>query len=196
MGDRVKSVVRKTKETDINVQLNIDGDGGAQINTGIGFFDHMLTSFFTHGRFDGKISTKGDTDVDFHHSVEDTGIVLGMAFSGALSDKKNIKRFGSSFVPMDECLVLASVDISGRPYLVFDCDFPSQKIGDMDTELFKEFFRALCFNAGMTLHIKLLYGSNSHHIAEAAFKASARAIREACSIDSSIGGVLSTKGII
>lgn len=196
MDGRIKSVSRKTRETDINIQLNIDGKGKSTIETGIGFFDHMLNSFMTHGRFDGSIAVKGDTFVDFHHTVEDTGIVLGMAFAGAMDDKSCIKRFGSSFVPMDESLVLASVDISGRPYLVFDCNFPIEKVGDMDTELFMEFFRAFAFNAGITLHIKLIHGSNSHHIAEAVFKAAARAIREACNLDNTLDGVLSTKGMI
>jgi len=196
MDKREKRYTRKTKETDINIYFNIDGSGNCSINTGIGFFDHMLTSFITHGRFDADIKVKGDTFVDFHHSVEDTGIVLGKVFNDALLDKRGIKRFGSSFVPMDEALVLASVDISGRPYLVFDCSFPSEKIGDMDTENFIEFFRAFAFNAGITLHIKLFHGANSHHIAEAVFKSTARALKEACTIDNSIDGVLSSKGVI
>lgn len=196
MDKREKRHTRKTKETDVNIYFNIDGSGNCNIDTGIGFFDHMLTSFITHGRFDADIKVKGDTFVDFHHSVEDTGIVLGKVFNDALLDKRGIKRFGSSFVPMDEALVLSSVDISGRPYLVFDCEFPSEKIGDMDTENFIEFFRAFAFNAGITLHIKLFSGANSHHIAEAIFKSTARALKEACTIDKSIDEVLSSKGVI
>ena len=193
---RTNKECRKTRETDISIDLNLDGSGNADVNTGIGFFDHMLISFLTHGRFDGVIKVSGDTHVDFHHSVEDTGIVLGKAICGSLKNKVGIKRFGSSFVPMDESLVLASVDISGRPFLVFDCEFPTQKVGDMDTELFIEFFRAFAFNAGITLHIKLFHGSNSHHIAEAIFKAVARAIKEACTIDVNSNEILSTKGIL
>lgn len=196
MGDRIKSVTRKTFEADISININIDGKGQASVNTGIGFMDHMLTSLLVHGRFDGDIKSVGDTHVDYHHSVEDIGIVLGMAFKDALSNKKGLKRFGTSFVPMDESLVLASIDVSGRPYLVFDCAFPTQKVGEMDTELFEEFFRAFAFNAGITLHLKLFHGSNSHHIAEALFKAAARALQEACSIDSRFNDILSTKGTI
>lgn len=196
MDKRIKTEIRITKETDVNIELCIDGTGKADVCTGIGFFDHMLQSFMVHGSFDGSIRTIGDTHVDYHHTVEDTGIVLGKAFFGVLSDKKGIKRFGSSFVPMDESLVLASIDISGRPYLVFDCNFPTEKIGDMDTELFVEFFRAFAFNGGITLHIKLFHGSNSHHIAEAVFKSVARALKEACAVDDTIDGVLSTKGSI
>lgn len=193
---RNNKVERKTKETDISIELSIDGKGKSDIDTGIGFFDHMLVSFTAHGRFDCCIRAKGDLQVDFHHTVEDTGIVLGKVFDGALGERKNINRFGTSFVPMDESLVMASVDISGRPYIIFDCPFQTDKIGEMDTELFIEFFRAFAFNAGITLHIKLIHGSNSHHIAEAVFKAVARALMEACKIDTSIGGFLSTKGTI
>jgi len=196
MDERKKTVTRKTSETDISINIIIDGKGQANVSSGIGFMDHMLTSFLVHGRFDGEIKAVGDIHVDYHHSVEDIGIVLGRAFKEALCNKKGIKRFGTSFVPMDESLVLASVDISGRPYLVFDCTFPSPKVGEMDTELFEEFFRAFAFNAGITLHLKLFHGSNSHHIAEALFKATARALQEACSIDNRFDDILSTKGTI
>ncbi|KPU44966.1 imidazoleglycerol-phosphate dehydratase [Oxobacter pfennigii] len=196
MRRRCKSIERKTKETDISIEIAVEGSGNIEVDTGIGFFDHMLISFLTHGNFDGNIKVSGDKHVDYHHSVEDTGIVLGMAFAGAIEDKNGIKRFGTYFVPMDEALAMASVDISGRPYLVFDCNFPAQKIGDMDTELFIEFFRAFAFNFGITLHIKLMYGSNSHHIAEAVFKAAARAIRKALTLDSSIDAIPSTKGVL
>lgn len=187
---------RTTRETAVNVRLDIDGTGAAQINTGSGFFDHMLNSFFIHGGFDGSVCVKGDTFVDFHHSVEDAGIVIGSAFDCALGDRKGIARFGSEFVPMDETLAFASVDISGRPYLVFDCSFPTEKIGQMDTELFQEFFRAFAMNSKITLHMKLLYGSNSHHMAEALFKAAARALKQACKIGDSPDSILSAKGIL
>lgn len=189
-------VERKTSETEIKIELSIEGKGQSNIDTGIGFFDHMLICFITHGRFDGSINVKGDTHIDFHHSVEDTGIVLGQSFKRALEDKKGIKRFGTAFVPMDEALAMASLDISARPYLVFDCDFSRDKIGEMDTELIQEFFQAFAFNAGITLHIKMIHGHNCHHMAEAIFKAVARALKEACTIEEGIEGVLSTKGMI
>ena len=185
---------RKTGETDITLMLELDGDGQNEINTGIGFFDHMLCLFSGHGRFNLNLSCKGDLEVDCHHTVEDIGIVLGKAISEALGTRESIKRFGNSLVPMDEALALVSLDMSNRPYLHFEVPFSIGKIGEMDTELFEEFFRALCVNAGMTLHIKLVHGKNNHHIIEAVFKAFARALREAVTIDPDIKGVLSTKG--
>ena len=185
---------RKTGETDITLMLELDGDGQNEINTGIGFFDHMLCLFSGHGRFNLNLSCKGDLEVDCHHTVEDIGIVLGKAISEALGTRESIKRFGNSLVPMDEALALISLDMSNRPYLHFEVPFSIGKIGEMDTELFEEFFRALCVNAGMTLHIKLVHGKNNHHIIEAVFKAFARALREAVTIDPDIKGDLSTKG--
>jgi imidazoleglycerol-phosphate dehydratase len=193
---RSAQVNRKTKETDINMELNIDGSGKAQIETGIGFFNHMLDSFTRHGFFDLKLNVKGDLYVDSHHTVEDTGIVLGQAIKSALGDKQGIRRYGSFLLPMDETLVLCAIDLSGRPYLVFDLKFSSDRIGYMETELVREFFYAVSYSAGMNLHIKLLSGGNDHHIIEAAFKAFAKALDEASGIDERIQGVLSTKGSI
>lgn len=187
---------RKTSETDISLSMNIDGTGKGDISTGVGFFDHMLNLFAKHGLFDLKIRAKGDLDVDAHHTVEDVGIVLGQAIKEALGEKKSIKRYGSSFVPMDEALVLAALDLSGRPYLVFDGKLENEKLGNMDTELVEEFFRAVAFNAGINLHIKVFYGSNTHHIIEAMFKAFGRAIDEASGMDNRIEGVMSTKGML
>lgn len=191
---RESSVSRKTKETDINLSLNLDG-GDVEISTGIGFFDHMLNSFATHGGFGLKVDVKGDLNVDDHHTVEDTGIVLGIAFSEALGDKGSIERFASFYVPMDEALCFASVDVSGRPFLVFDADFPQEKCGDYTSALTVEFMRAFAFNAGITLHVKECYGSNSHHIVEAIFKAVAHAMRLAVKKTNS-GRPLSTKGVL
>lgn len=185
---------RKTKETDISLKLNLDGSGKNSVSTGIGFLDHMLCLFAGHGRFDLELECKGDLHVDSHHSAEDIGIVLGKAISDALGKRESIKRFGNSMVPMDESLALVSLDLSNRPYLYFEVPFTNAKVGEMDTEMFEEFFRALSVNAGMTLHIKLFHGKNNHHIIEAVFKAFARALREAVTIDPSIQGVLSTKG--
>ena len=168
---RTSKIERKTFETDINLKLNIDGTGKSVIDTGIGFLDHMLTLFAKHGRFNMELTCKGDTYGDFHHSAEDIGIVMGKAFREALGDMRGICRYADIMLPMDETLVLAAVDISGRSYLVFDAEFTSQKIGDFDTELVKEFFEAFASNAGITLHIKKIHGGNSHHIAEACFKA-------------------------
>ncbi|HPD01026.1 MAG TPA: imidazoleglycerol-phosphate dehydratase HisB [Acetivibrio sp.] len=187
---------RKTSETDISLSMNIDGTGKGDISTGVGFFDHMLNLFAKHGLFDLKIRAKGDLDVDAHHTVEDVGIVLGQAIKEALGEKKSIKRYGSSFVPMDEALVLAALDLSGRPYLVFDGKLENEKLGNMDTELVEEFFRAVAFNAGINLHIKVFYGSNTHHIIEAMFKAFGRALDEASGMDNRIEGVMSTKGML
>lgn len=195
MADRIASVSRKTKETDIELQINLDGSGFSQIDTGIGFFDHMLTSFAKHGFFDLKLTVKGDLFVDSHHTIEDTGIVLGQAIAKALGDKSGIKRFGSFMLPMDECLVLCALDMSGRPYYVHDLTFTTPQVGYFDTEMVKEFFYAVSYAAGMTLHMKQLSGSNNHHIIEAAFKAFAKALDEAVSYDSRLEGqILSTKG--
>lgn len=193
---RSAEVNRKTKETDILMELNLDGSGKANIETGIGFFNHMLESFTRHGFFDLKLSVNGDLYVDSHHTVEDTGIVLGQAIKSALGDKQGIKRYGSFILPMDETLVLCAIDLSGRPYLAFDLEFKADRIGYMETELVKEFFYAVSYSAGMNLHIKLLSGGNDHHIIEAAFKAFAKALDQACSMDERIQGVLSTKGMI
>ncbi|NLY48092.1 MAG: imidazoleglycerol-phosphate dehydratase HisB [Clostridiales bacterium] len=196
MQNRIASVNRKTKETDISLEFSLDGSGSYQIETGIGFFNHMLESFARHGFFDMKLTVKGDLHVDAHHSVEDTGIALGQAIKNALGDKVGIRRYGSSIVPMDECLVCCAVDLSGRPYLAYDLKFENDKVGDIDTELIKEFFYALSYNAGMNLHIKMLSSGNNHHMAEAAFKAFARALDEASGYDGRVKDVLSTKGTI
>jgi imidazoleglycerol-phosphate dehydratase len=196
MNSRSAVINRKTKETEINMEFTVDGSGKAQIETGIGFFNHMLDSFTRHGFFDMKLSVKGDLYVDSHHTVEDTGIVLGQAIKSALGDKHGIKRYGSFILPMDETLVLCAIDLSGRPYLAFDMDFTTDKVGYMETELVKEFFYAISYSAGMNLHIKKLNGENNHHVIEAAFKAFAKALDEACGYDERIQGVLSTKGSI
>jgi imidazoleglycerol-phosphate dehydratase len=193
---RKAQISRKTNETYITLKIVLDGKGNSNINTGIGFLDHMLTLFSRHGFFDVDINASGDLNVDAHHTVEDIGIVLGQAIKDALGDKKSIKRYGSAYIPMDEALAMVALDISGRPFLVFDACFTNERVGDMDTELFEEFFRAFAFNAGLNLHIKVFYGSNNHHIVEAAFKAFARALGEACTIDGKIDGVMSTKGIL
>ncbi|MCR4989858.1 MAG: imidazoleglycerol-phosphate dehydratase HisB [Lachnospiraceae bacterium] len=191
---REANISRKTNETDITCKLNLDGEGKYNISTGIGFFDHMLENFTKHGFFDLDLSIKGDLIVDGHHSVEDAGIVLGTAIKEALGDKKGIKRYGKSLLPMDESLALCAIDLCGRPYLVFDCEFTTEKIGYLDTELIREFFYAVSYSAGMNLHIKMLYGSNNHHIAESVFKAFARALDEAVSNEPRTADVLSTKG--
>lgn len=193
---RIGTVSRKTKETDIFIKLNLDGDGTTEISTGIGFFDHMLNGMARHGFFDLKVAMTGDLEVDCHHSIEDAGIVLGTAIREAAGDKRGIRRFGSCILPMDETLVLCAVDLSGRPYLSFDASFPTERIGDMDTEMVKEFFYAVSYAAGMNLHIKVLDGGNSHHMAEAMFKAFGRALDEATAKDPRIGDVLSTKGTL
>lgn len=194
MADRISALSRKTKETDISVSLNIDGAGKAQINTGVGFFDHMLEGFSKHGFFDLKLQCEGDLEVDCHHTIEDCGIVLGNAIKEAIGDKKGIKRFGSCILPMDETLVLCAIDLSGRPYLVFDGDFTAERVGYMDTEMVKEFFYAISYSAGMNLHIKVLNPGNNHHMIEAMFKAFARALDEATTYDPRITDILSTKG--
>lgn len=193
---RSAQVKRKTGETNVSVTFSIDGSGKCEADTGIGFFDHMLSLFARHGLFDVSIKATGDLYVDAHHTVEDVGIVLGQAIKEALGEKTSVKRYGTSFVPMDEALAMVAVDLSGRPFLVFDAKFTADRIGEMDTELVEEFFRALAFNAGITLHVKAFYGSNNHHIAEAIFKAFGRALDEATSMDGRIEGVMSTKGIL
>lgn len=191
---REAGISRTTKETDISLRLELDGRGNSEIDTGIGFFDHMLEGFAKHGFFDLAVAAEGDLAVDCHHTVEDTGIVLGNAVREALGDKKGIRRFGSCILPMDETLVLCAVDLSGRPYLVFDASFTMERTGYLDTEMVKEFFYAVSYSAGMNLHIRVLSGSNHHHIIEAMFKAFARALDEAVSFDQRISDVLSTKG--
>lgn len=190
-----KSVIeRRTKETDIFVSLNLDGTGNADIHTGIGFFDHMLDGFARHGFFDIKVKVSGDLEVDGHHTVEDTGIVLGQAIKESLGDKSGIRRYGSFILPMDDALALCAVDLCGRPYFSYECEFPSERIGELDTELIREFFYAVSYSAGMNLHIKMLSGLNGHHMAEAMFKAFSKALDEAVSKDGRIEDVLSTKG--
>lgn len=191
---RNANVSRKTTETDIKLSLNLDGKGTSEVKTGIGFFDHMLTGFAKHGLFDLKVNVNGDIEVDGHHTVEDTGIVLGNAIKEAAGEKKGMTRFGYFILPMDDALVLCSIDFSGRPYLNFDLDIPSEKCGYFETELVKEFFYAISYSAGMNIHIKLLSGDNAHHIIEATFKAFAKALDQATSLDPRITDVLSTKG--
>ncbi|MCC8168421.1 MAG: imidazoleglycerol-phosphate dehydratase HisB [Clostridiales bacterium] len=191
---RTSEVVRTTNETDIKARLELDGSGRYSIDTGVGFFNHMLEGFTRHGLFDLELVSKGDLYVDCHHTVEDCGIVLGAAIANALGDKKGIRRFGSCILPMDESLVLCALDLSGRPYLQFDAPFTQERVGDLDTEMVKEFFYAISYSAGMNLHIKVLTPGNHHHMIEAMFKAFARALDEAAMIDPRITDVLSTKG--
>lgn len=192
--DRIAVKKRTTKETDIEISLNLDGSGSYQVETGVGFFDHMLEGFARHGLFDLKVHVTGDLNVDCHHTIEDTGIVLGSVIKEALGDKAGIRRYGSSILPMDETLVLCALDLSGRPYLSFDAEFPSERVGDMDTEMVREFFYAISYAAGMNLHIKVISGANCHHIIEAMFKAFAKALDEATVTDPRIKDILSTKG--
>ncbi len=189
-------VARTTGETQVSVNIEVDGTGNSEIQTGIGFFDHMLTLLARHGLFDTTIKAVGDIQVDGHHTVEDTGIVLGQALAKALGDKTGIRRYGTAFIPMDEALAMVSLDISGRPYLVFEADFSTGRVGDFDSELVEEFMRAVVTHAGITLHIKLLAGKNTHHMIEAIFKALGRALAEATRLDDRIKGVLSTKGTL
>lgn len=189
-------IERQTNETAISVTLNIDGTGNGEIATGIGFFDHMLILLAKHGLFDLAVDSNGDLEVDGHHTVEDTGIVIGQALLRALGDKQGIKRYGTAFVPMDEALATVVVDISGRPYLHFDADFPAAQVGSFDSELVEEFMRALAVQAGLTLHVRVLYGRNTHHMIEAVFKALGRALDEATRRDDRIIGVMSTKGTL
>jgi imidazoleglycerol-phosphate dehydratase len=194
---RTATLSRRTSETDISLTLDLDGTGQADIATGIGFLDHMLTALTRHGLFDLTVRAKGDLHIDFHHTTEDVGIVLGHAFAQALDDKRGITRFGHALVPMDEALAEAVVDISGRPFLVWNVGFERPKIGEMDTELFEEFFRALATNAAITLHVTRRAGHNAHHVAEACFKATARALRTAVAIDPRAADAIpSTKGAL
>lgn len=191
---RKSTITRNTNETDISMSFSVDGEGKAEISTGIGFFDHMLNSFTKHGLFDMNLSVKGDLYVDTHHTIEDTGIVLGTAIKQAVGDKKAIKRYGSVILPMDEALVLCAIDLSNRPYLVFDGTFTTDKVGYFDTEMVKEFFYAVSYSAGMNLHLKVISGSNNHHIIECMFKAFAKALDEATMKDLRIKEVMTTKG--
>ena len=196
MENRSAEVNRKTQETDIKLCLNLDGKGASKVSTGIGFFDHMLQGFAKHGFYDLDLSVNGDTYVDGHHTVEDTGIVLGRAISKALGDKKGIRRYGSMILPMDETLVMCAIDLCGRPYFVMDAEFEAPMVGDFDTQLVKEFFYSVSYSAAMNLHIRVLSGSNDHHKIEAIFKAFAKALDEASSFDPRISDVLSTKGVL
>lgn len=192
---RIGTIERQTKETQISVGVNLDGKGKAEINTGIGFFNHMLTALSVHSGISMKVNVKGDLDVDCHHTIEDTGIALGQALAKALGAKSGIARYGTAYIPMDESLAMASLDLSNRPFLVFNCDFTNQSCGDYDLCMTEEFFRAFAFNSGMTLHINLLYGTNDHHKAEAVYKAVAHALKTAVA-ENSDGSTLSTKGVL
>ncbi|MBO4493005.1 MAG: imidazoleglycerol-phosphate dehydratase HisB [Ruminococcus sp.] len=192
---RIGTIERQTKETQISVGVNLDGKGKAEINTGIGFFDHMLTALSVHSGISMKVNVKGDLDVDCHHTIEDTGIALGQALAKALGTKSGIARYGTAYIPMDESLAMASLDLSNRPFLVFNCEFTNQSCGDYDLCMTEEFFRAFAFNSGMTLHINLLYGTNDHHKAEAVYKAVAHALKTAVA-ENSDGSTLSTKGVL
>ena len=196
MRERQASIERKTFETKIKLSLNLDAQEPVDIDTGVGFFDHMLTLFARHSRISLVVEANGDTWVDSHHTVEDVGIVLGQAIKQALGDKAGINRYGTSFVPMDETLGMASLDLSGRSYLVFEASFDNPKLGKFDTELVEEFFQALAFNVQMNLHLTILHGKNNHHKAESLFKATGRALREAITLNPEIHGVNSTKGIL
>lgn len=193
---RTANIQRKTGETDISIELDLDGEGKYEIDTGIGFFDHMLSLMAKHGLLNLKVKAKGDTYVDSHHTVEDVGIVIGECIKKALLDKASINRYGTAFVPMDEALAQVSMDISGRPFLVFDAEFTTDKLGTFDTEMVEEFFRAVAFNSGITLHVRVLYGKNNHHMIEGMFKAFGRALCEAVSKNERIKGVMSTKGML
>lgn len=196
MSERKAQVTRTTKETDILIELNLDGSGKCTADTGVGFFDHMLEGFAKHGLFDLNVKVKGDLNVDDHHTIEDTGIALGEAILKAVGDKKGIKRYGSCILPMDETMVLCAIDLSGRPYYSSDLSFTFDKMGDMNTNMVKEFFYAISYTGMMNLHFKQLSGDNDHHIAEASFKAFAKALDMATTIDPRITDVLSTKGTI
>ncbi len=194
MEKRIAEITRNTSETKITLKLDLDGSGKANINTGIGFFDHMLEGFCRHGFFDMDLNVSGDLHVDTHHTIEDTGIVLGNAIAQALGDKFGIRRYGDRTLPMDESLVLCAIDLSGRPYFVMDHEFTVAKVGEMETEMVKEFFYAVSYAAGMNLHFMILRAGNNHHVIEGMFKAFAKALDEAVSADPRIEGVLSTKG--
>lgn len=196
MQNRIGSCVRNTKETQIELEINLDGRGEAAVDTGIPFFDHMLNGFARHGLFDLRVRVKGDLDVDCHHTVEDTGIVLGEAIAQALGDKAGIKRYGSFLLPMDETLALCAIDLSGRPYLNYDVCFTTEQIGTLDTEMIREFFYAVSYSAAMNLHVKILDGINNHHMAEALFKAFGKALDAATMEEPRLSGVWSTKGTL
>ena len=191
---RTATVNRKTGETDITISIDLDGRGTSEVNTGIGFFDHMLTAFARHGFFDLDVRVAGDLEVDGHHTVEDTGIVLGQAIAEALGDKKGIKRYGSMILPMDETLVMGAVDLCGRPYFVMDAEFKTPAVGELDTQLVQEFFYSVSYAAMMNLHLRVITGINDHHKIEAMFKAFARALDEAVTFDPRVDGIPSTKG--
>jgi imidazoleglycerol-phosphate dehydratase len=193
---RIGIVARKTKETDITVGWDLDGTGRAEVLTRVAFFDHMLDQIARHGLSDLTVTAAGDIEIDFHHTVEDTGIALGQALRQAIGDAKSIRRYGSAFIPFDETLAFAAIDVSGRPFLVCEADFPRPKVGEFDSELVEEFFRALAFNAGITLHLKVHYGKNTHHMIEGLFKAFARALYDATTLDPRVTGVPSTKGTL
>ena len=194
---RTATVIRKTAETDIRLTLNLDGKGESRIESGVGFLDHMLTLFAKHGRFDLTLTCKGDVTVDDHHSVEDVGIALGKAFSEALGEKRGVVRYGNTILPMDEALILSAADVSGRGYLGFDLQIPTEKVGTFDTELVAEFWLAFVRNAGVTLHLRTLAGNNSHHIIEGAFKSAARTFRAAVAVDPAFADEIpSTKGVL
>jgi imidazoleglycerol-phosphate dehydratase len=194
MAGRIATVTRKTRETDISLTICLDGTGQYRIDTGVGFFNHMLEGFARHGLFDLEVTVKGDLNVDDHHTIEDTGIVLGEAILKALGSKKGIRRYGSSILPMDEALVMTAIDLSGRPYFVFNGEFLTEKMGDMGTQMVREFFRAVSVSAGMNLHMRILDGFNDHHKTEALFKSFAKSLDQAVSLDPRITDVLSTKG--
>lgn len=196
MDCRISEVARKTKETDITIKLNIDGSGKSDVSTGIGFFDHMLEGFARHGLFDLTVKVNGDLQVDCHHTIEDTGIVLGQAIAKAIGEKKGIKRYGSSILPMDETLVMTAIDLCGRPYFVMDADFSTPMVGQFDTQMVREFFYAISYSAAMNLHLKVITGVNDHHKIEALFKSFAKSLDEATTIDNRITDVLSTKGAL
>jgi imidazoleglycerol-phosphate dehydratase len=193
---RRKSLSRKTNETSISVEVNLDGQGEANIDTGVGFFDHMLTHLAKHGQFDITVKAKGDLHIDAHHTVEDVGILLGQAFLQAIGEPVGLTRFGHAVIPMDEALAEAAIDFSGRPFLVFNADIPKVRLGDFDAELAEEFFRAFAMNSRITLHLNLHYGTNVHHGVEVLFKAYARALRQALTIDPTATGIPSTKGVL
>lgn len=194
MSERIANIERKTRETDIEARFIVDGTGKSDVDTGVGFFDHMLEGFAKHGFFDLDLKCDGDLGVDTHHTVEDCGIVLGQAIKEAIGDKKGIKRYGNFILPMDESLVLCAVDLCGRPYFSWDANFTVPQVGDLETEMIKEFFYAVSYSAGMNLHIKVLSPGNNHHMAEAMFKAFAKALDEATTVDPRITDILSTKG--
>lgn len=191
---RISSIRRDTKETQIVLSLLLDGSGKYEIDTGIGFFDHMLEGFSKHGFFDLDLKVNGDLSVDGHHTVEDTGIVLGAALKEALGDKSGIRRFGSCILPMDDALALCAIDLCGRPYFSFECDFPTETVGNLETQLIREFFYAISYSAGINLHIKMMSGQNAHHMIEAIFKSFAKSLDQAISMEPRLEGVLSTKG--